>query len=1159
MSDVNNPGPRGANSTIISGTQSRFLTIPPRIEIRIQDDRTGSYPVIRRTGDHDRMGFMSSTFNDSNTPIFGASYQPTGTTTELTGNILYPNMLPVGSQLIQGLTGTIVAFGSSSAHNAFIPNLISQSIMPGGAAPETLTPFDESRIYLDRSPFYLTGTSQDQMLGFSSPLKDKTQIRFDITHDAPAAHYATRISKHSKTGGTVTAAGDLFLTSSSEFYNRDMTGFAYYNWAKKRWEDTGNIDPAMGSNIPYDWAWHAQGNTGESNNKMVSGATHFPFQFTPCQATQGQGSEDPLRLDIPSQNFRRAGYPTVTGMAPFDTRYHGTSSHCLKLSDYISSPFLLEKIVVELPVFAQRQVAGTGSQQPSHAVGSDGIPDGAAQDNSVPVYQRGLCPENMVQQQDYVFFIYRQQRQPVAGGKYSGNNSDDIIHRNSGRDSALEISGSQRFLICSGVMTFYNTGVLNAKPQFDEAQSSDGVSPTPPQRFWGGEEDATVAPTFASASYQFEPQNGPAFKHKFIVDPLAGTGSTSLTPAHFMVSGTYTGSVRLEIQPAVVGASFHGHFYCPDSSAGYVMKGTADGNGTDSQVANGNAELYNYWPGGTACKPFRAQRLYESGSLVGGKDTVAVTQFGDHTYGFYPSDSEQADPQLPIQKMSGTSIQMADPRTSRPFGGPFKYNLHPNFQSSNSEIGFEDLATGTLQQKAPYLLLPTDELIFGLEAAIPLTYFQNFYTATGSRLAIATPQLHNNVAGLNGARSSVTFYGSLIREGKEYHETLNQNLTSPNIHEAIIGAPVVDQYDIGTREQMIGTYVDNYIVGDIFHTGTTSTQGGPVPSPAGQAIIRESTAFIRTVIGSFASGTATPRNNVGTKTYYGSGSIQRFVKASSRIERFYDTFLPDIYQYIIDYKGCGHFTIYPGRTLGGSVAFGNYLAVSGSVVNNLQGNRMKLPYDNEIKRVPDGWGPTWSAAEPTSTEPYSAIYYPARLVGMIVQQDIASPVTAWFASSPTVAIRKLFLSAESLPSDVGGSAASVENGGPGKHDQGISGSARGFPYGILDINPKYTSAVYRWNRYGQFRDMLEQRQDGKFFTTQLDSTQEDAAETTAGLKRAVVVAKFVKPSSTSSVDPGQTQCSNLSFECTSSVPYYDGLFRNRDIEIDKQEEFVALV
>ena len=89
--------------------------------------------------------------------------------------------------------------------------------------------------------------------------------------------------------------------------------------------------------------------------------------------------------------------------------------------------------------------------------------------------------------------------------------------------------------------------------------------------------------------------------------------------------------------------------------------------------------------------------------------------------------------------------------------------------------------------------------------------------------------------------------------------------------------------------------------------------------------------------------------------------------------------------------------------------------------------------------------------------------------------------------------------------------------------------------------------------------MLEQRVDGKFFATSLEATEEDTAESTPGLKSAVVVAKFVKQSSTSSIDPGQTQCSNLSFECTSSVPYYDGLFRNRKELVDIEDELIAIV
>ena len=39
---------------------------------------------------------------------------------------------------------------------------------------------------------------------------------------------------------------------------------------------------------------------------------------------------------------------------------------------------------------------------------------------------------------------------------------------------------------------------------------------------------------------------------------------------------------------------------------------------------------------------------------------------------------------------------------------------------------------------------------------------------------------------------------------------------------------------------------------------------------------------------------------------------------------------------------------------------------------------------------------------------------------------------------------------------------------------------RGFKYGLLNAIPQFTRAVFRHDRYGQFRDMLEQRLFGKF-------------------------------------------------------------------------------
>jgi hypothetical protein len=62
------------------------------------------------------------------------------------------------------------------------------------------------------------------------------------------------------------------------------------------------------------------------------------------------------------------------------------------------------------------------------------------------------------------------------------------------------------------------------------------------------------------------------------------------------------------------------------------------------------------------------------------------------------------------------------------------------------------------------------------------------------------------------------------------------------------------------------------------------------------------------------------------------------------------------------------------------------------------------------------------------------------------------------------------------------------------------------------------------------RDMLEQPRDGKLVFTNKGKEN---------ITQAVVVATFVSSSSDIVTDAIYTQCSNLSSECTSSVPFID--------------------
>jgi len=90
---------------------------------------------------------------------------------------------------------------------------------------------------------------------------------------------------------------------------------------------------------------------------------------------------------------------------------------------------------------------------------------------------------------------------------------------------------------------------------------------------------------------------------------------------------------------------------------------------------------------------------------------------------------------------------------------------------------------------------------------------------------------------------------------------------------------------------------------------------------------------------------------------------------------------------------------------------------------------------------------------------------------------------------------------------------------------------RGWKYGVYSGLPAYSKAYFRQKSYGQFRDMLEQRPMTAYHTgkTKIASP---------------VSVKFVDATG-KITNPENTWSQNLSLEATSSVPYLDGVARNR--------------
>lgn len=145
---------------------------------------------------------------------------------------------------------------------------------------------------------------------------------------------------------------------------------------------------------------------------------------------------------------------------------------------------------------------------------------------------------------------------------------------------------------------------------------------------------------------------------------------------------------------------------------------------------------------------------------------------------------------------------------------------------------------------------------------------------------------------------------------------------------------------------------------------------------------------------------------------------------------------------------------------------------------------------------------------------------------------------------------------------------------------------RGWKYGLMDGNPHYTSCVFRRDRYGQFRDMLEQRLNTTFVhdannnplrylgnveTPALPFVETSKSQLSVGgfslsnaaaslpsidslINDSPVRVSFVRQSYIESTKdllyfsekPENTWSSNLSSYATSSLPYFDNVSRNRN-------------
>ncbi len=507
-----------------------------------------------------------------------------------------------------------------------------------------------------------------------------------------------------------------------------------------------------------------------------------------------------------------------------------------------------------------------------------------------------------------------------------------------------------------------------------------------------------------------------------------------------------------------------------------------------------------------------------------------------------------------VQSVPG-SPKSINPASNRRDGRYFDFGVtHGSGQGTNSQLGiplYEDV-----DHVSPYLLEPGDELVIGCQAPLTWGWSRSTDGGTGPRTQL-----------IESRDAELVLYGSLVTEGREYHETLNQPLTSDAVHEAM-GAlgPPLDQYDTQPRQQFSGSYISNMVTGsmivsaleDPLTTAEASINAGGLGWSRGVKGQRSDGRWFHPTL---RPGLPVPGISPKDRVNYPvrAQSFGRFVAATGK-PFFYDSLAPDpvdiqnidvgkFYQWSFPVgkqtNGAANFEAVRNRTWPAAFPFEPRYATLGRQVSSeakLIGNSYDDPADGDTLNDPDYFRAIYFPIKGGGGNAYDYIRWLSPTGETIVAQDPIGGIGSALSAVGMKFTKMIFYAI----GDGAFGEVPIRNIDP-TIDQFFSNMyIRGFKYGLFHGVPQQPRAYFRWDRYGQFRDMLEPRIDTR--------TMVPGPESGLG---APIRVRFVD-SNNKRVKPSSTESSNLSQRATSSLPYFDGISRNRG-PINEAEQLTTIV
>ena len=980
----------------------------PRAQLRVGDARE-SYPRVNHLFKREE-GVLS--FSDDKTLIFDTGV-----------DVHYPFMSDVAVTDDDILTTGNVTRGVND-------QLVTAKVLKAQDYETSPQPFIEDGISCTArasfsDPWWATGSAVASVgEGLKQPVWCKSKIEIDIT---PKEDTRVGFTGYANTNPTV-HPDDIRDVQEPEAYP-----MAYWNNVDKKWDKIGV------GHIPHL-------NSTMTEEERIFDAWKPAFQSLPL----GFGP-----INYFSDGLNLVARPVSSFGFPLHPKFHATGSQIIKMSDYITSNFILEKLVIETEItFAGHEALRDVSGSYTHYA-----------------YGYGLGVGLLMQIGMYVaiptFFLLKQQRSqdgvnicvPVSNEGFSDPFTFNVT--GSIPSSLVLTKGGETTYVSSSrdLITYHQISIVSR----DESISDES--------FLTLLESGLSREHNILRSWTAPPLDLPNQTDEHIRDRLY------VSRRNVVISGSIKSIPKLK------------------------------------EYITYNDQYFDYFGG--------LNRGAKLTNEPGGRSGIEMQQTGRDIVSTYPT----------------TRLSKTYTIGSPGYSTTLALNV-PNFDVQN-----------------PFMLRPQDELILGVQTALP----HQMSTILSGAMPPDTVGVPHCILTLHAAPSKITFFGSELRHGEEFTRASNQVLASDAVHESLhYDNPVIDQFDTEPYYMLSGSYVDPYITGSLAAKSKKSIvigERGTLFSNT-NAVQRDASPLSDPKTLSYNYSITPPRDLCG---------YVRNVRCVSISEREWDTFVPDPIK-IITTNDADAFTL------------SGYLGQSATLtIGNKESEDWIFSFPFEPKH----------ASTPRIANIFSAL--------LVKRDGSNNPISPTLV--PRIAFRYYtrrwsggYEITDQLETDnnplgwnrgffqVSDIAKAIFGFGQGLVDDGIKESGitwrsthparaitaresryllyaeshsyapliRGWKYGLSSALPRFRSAVFRRDHYGHPRDMLEQSLETKYVSLGLDAAfTSDPQYKRRFIGTSPVSVKFIEPLSGKSTSPENTWSSNLSHECTSSLPYFDGDVRNR--------------